>query len=456
MEIKTVSSSGSGRLILLFAGWAMDWRPFSRLVRPGYDIAVVWDYRTFGADWSFAGKYGEICLVAWSLGVAAASVAIPYEVRQKVTLRLAVDGTMTPVDAQAGIPPEIFAGTRNGLSRRSLDKFYYRVCGSREAFAAFCADKPVRDIAGLADELDVFLHGCQARPARWDRALISAADAIFPPENQRRAWRGVPTSEISGPHFPDFQRILDTYVIDKGRTESRFLSGARTYDDAASVQHRVASRLVGGLDLAAPRAILEVGSGTGYLSRLLAAGKSAGARLEMWDLAGECPPGGDGCSFRRGDAELLIRDVPDASLDLIVSASTVQWFNSPLRFLEHCARVLRPGGTLALSTFVAGNLAEVSEITDRSLPVYTASQWQSVHIAGLSGPEAEDWTETLAFDSAIDIFRHLKATGVNSLGRTTDSGGALRRAIGRLMRGPSGKFELTYRPIILKYKRIPL
>lgn len=68
MEYEFVSQSGAPRLILIYAGWAMDAGVFRGLRRPGYDIAVVWDYRNFVIDWSFASSYCEICIVAWSLG----------------------------------------------------------------------------------------------------------------------------------------------------------------------------------------------------------------------------------------------------------------------------------------------------------------------------------------------------------------------------------------------------
>ena len=77
MKLQYVSRTGAARLILIYAGWAMDAAPFEGLRRPGYDIAVVWDYREFQLDWSFATPYSEVCVVAWSLGVYAAAVTAP-------------------------------------------------------------------------------------------------------------------------------------------------------------------------------------------------------------------------------------------------------------------------------------------------------------------------------------------------------------------------------------------
>ena len=59
MEFRIVSSAGARRLILIYAGWAMDWHPFSNLRRSGYDIAVVWDYNDISLNrygWNLTPK----------------------------------------------------------------------------------------------------------------------------------------------------------------------------------------------------------------------------------------------------------------------------------------------------------------------------------------------------------------------------------------------------------------
>ena len=43
MKVTTVSNEGNERLIVIFAGWAMDFRPFASLRRDGYEIAVARD-----------------------------------------------------------------------------------------------------------------------------------------------------------------------------------------------------------------------------------------------------------------------------------------------------------------------------------------------------------------------------------------------------------------------------
>jgi hypothetical protein len=58
----------------------------------------------------------------------------------------------------------------------------------------------------------------------------------------------------------------------------------------------------------------------------------------------------------------------------------------------------------------------------------------------------------MTFDSSIDVFRHLKATGVNALGRGGDRTD-LRRRIDNYQPDLDGKYHITYRPIIIILKK---
>ncbi len=75
MKIELTYTSDSHRLLLIFAGWGMDPQPFRHLTANGYDIAVAFDHRSAEcADIiNLLPRYSEICLLAWSFGVAAAA-----------------------------------------------------------------------------------------------------------------------------------------------------------------------------------------------------------------------------------------------------------------------------------------------------------------------------------------------------------------------------------------------
>lgn len=456
MKLQFVSQTGSRRLILIYAGWAMDAAPFGALRRPGYDIAVIWDYRSPFINYGVLDGYDEICVVAWSLGVYAAA-AWTEPIEKRITCRIAVNGTLKPIDDSEGIPRATFAGTREHLDERALYKFYRRVAGSREAFAKFSECSPHRAVAELVDELDVFLS--PALPptdpdVHFDIALIGRQDAIFPPDNQRSAWKGTPTVELDAPHYIDLQGIIDRYIIDKQRVRERFARGRKSYASEARVQAEVAHRMttmgarhdvIG----AKTREAIEVGCGAGLLTESLHRMLPQDATLELWDITGDAPVAAQGISFMRCDAETAMKHRPSASADLIATASTVQWFNSPARFIRECARVLRPGGVLLLSSFAEGNLHEVADATGVSLPLPSEARWLEMIPDDLETIETLCYSHTLSFASPVDVFRHLKDTGVNSLDRSGSPANTLKAALRRYKCAPDGTYRATYRPIIM-------
>lgn len=450
MNITFIGSHRYRRLILIFAGWAMDSRPFENLTRPGYDIAVVWNYSDTNLDLSFAEEYDEICLIAWSLGVRAAASGVLAPIEQQITLRLAVNGTTIPIDDDLGIPRKIFKGTRNGLCERSLDKFYRRVAGSAEAAKEFMLRRPHRSIESVAAELDTFLDGkvpISDTPLFWDCAIISTEDAIFPPTNQQKAWRLTPIERIPGAHLPEVQKIINKYTIDKDLTARRFAKQSMGYEAAAEAQRIIADDLfklakdVGALP--AHGKVIEVGAGTGLLSRKLAT-LTAHQDLEFWDIVPVLSIYTLG-KVSRGDAELLIRRSPDNSTSLIISASTLQWFNSPGAFLRDCARVLQTDGMIIIGTFGPDNIKEIKEATGLSLPGIRQQDWSKLIGDRLTLKEYHTKEITLHFAEPIDIFRHLKYTGVNSLGGNNTS--ILRKALKALQPAADGTYTITYQPV---------
>ncbi len=463
MQHRFVSQTGSRRVILFFAGWAMDAAPFEGLRRPGYDIAVFWDYRDLYQDWSILKDYDEVCLVAWSFGVYAASVALAG-IERRITLRIAINGTLAPVDRLTGIPPRIFQGTLDSLNERNLYKFNRRMCGSSEAFAAVMEHAPKRNIDELRDELKAMNPVSMFAPDQikhWDVALISTDDAIVPCVNQWRAWQHTTVRMLEGYHLVDFQRILDHFVIDKVNMGECFERGFKSYDRNADVQRRIvelmemlARRSSLGAHIALPGArVLEIGSGTGSLSRIVDAICGPLSYFEMWDIAGRQPVEGRLRAFKCYDAETAIRRVPACSFDCVVSASTIQWFNSPKNFLHECCRVLAPGGYMLLSTFVEGNLATVAAASGRSLPLLSAREWENALPEGFEVGYFETIERTLRFDTPIEAFEHLRSTGVNSLGRSSQAM-SMSAIIRRFPQSLDGTYRINYRCLVMLLRKI--
>jgi ubiquinone/menaquinone biosynthesis C-methylase UbiE len=128
---------------------------------------------------------------------------------------------------------------------------------------------------------------------------------------------------------------------------------APEYDAWAGGLHsRVAAKLV---DVAAPRrgdAALDVGCGTGLVTHLLAEAVGAKGSVVGIDLSARMldlarPRARPNTKFMAMAAEHMV--FRDRSFDLITYGQSLPYLVDPLASLEEAARLLRPGGRVALS-----------------------------------------------------------------------------------------------------------
>ncbi|MCM1521549.1 MAG: DUF452 family protein [Muribaculaceae bacterium] len=452
MLIEFIDRSGNERLALIFTGWATGPALFKGIGISGYDIAVVYDYTTLDATWlQEIERYREIAIVGWSYGVHSAALFMQSHSQLPITACIAVNGTNHPVDPARGIPPEIFSATLDGLNDRTLQKFMMRMCGGAASYAEIAGRlNPGRPVDRLKAELSAIGQRPHAL-TRWDKAIVADSDLIIPTPAQINAWEedALQTVVIPGPHLPDFPTLLHGLLTDKPLVRKRFSRADGTYDDNAVIQHEISDRL---LSLTPPEAmtgdVLEIGPGTGRATHRLLSHQPRS--LTVWDL--HLTPAilslDPSCPFKaiETDAETAIRQVPDGSLSLIFSSSTVQWFNSLPRFLSEAARTLKPGGVMALSTYGPSTMREVTGGESRFPSAETLFRMLPAGTEILCFLEV---THTVNFSSPIDVLRHIRETGVNALDGSQQ---AHRRAL-RLTRTyplrPDGSAPLTYQPIFI-------
>jgi malonyl-CoA O-methyltransferase len=196
-----------------------------------------------------------------------------------------------------------------------------------------------------------------------------------------------------------------------------FNRAAASYDAAATLQRRVCELLLAELSDAAPSAILDAGCGTGYGLGLLT-DRWPQARLVAADFAAAmlAAAGGGVCS----DIEAL--PFPAASFDLYWSSLTWQWCDVS-RAVSEAARVLAPGGTLAVSSLGPGTLAELAAAfagADRHRHVLEFVPARTLTAAcagaGLLEPRVEQRSVRLRYRDLAALLRELKALGANQIG----------------------------------------
>ncbi len=150
-------------------------------------------------------------------------------------------------------------------------------------------------------------------------------------------------------------------TVDSGAVRRNFSRQAGEYERHAVVQRTAAEHLAELLDAASwPAApILEVGCGTGLLSRRLRPRSPAPLILSDLAHAMTCRAAAAAGAGLAVDADAAALPFAAASIGLLASSSVYQWVNClPSAFAE-AARVLAPGGLLAVALFGARTLHEL-------------------------------------------------------------------------------------------------
>jgi ubiquinone/menaquinone biosynthesis C-methylase UbiE len=177
------------------------------------------------------------------------------------------------------------------------------------------------------------------------------------PENQRNA-------------MTDAQRstsIVDQY--DEATVASGFDAAAERYGEVAFLR-RSAQALVDALPAAVIGEALDVATGPGTAAILLG-DRFPDARVTGVDISHEmvglARVRAD--SMRRRNVEFLVGSATglpfeDASFDLVVCTNAIYYMPDFPRAVAEWARVLRPGGRLAFSTFGTGTLEPMASLFD--------------------------------------------------------------------------------------------
>ena len=218
---------------------------------------------------------------------------------------------------------------------------------------------------------------------------------------------------------------------DKRQVAASFSRAAASYDSVAALQRAVGVALLDQLEH--PGSVgrwLDLGSGTGYFSRLLGE-RFAGAEGVAVDIAEgmlrHARQAGGARHHVAGDAERL--PLRDGCVDLLFSSLAVQWCERFASVLSEARRVLRPGGVMAFSSLCVGTLGELRaswQAVDGLVHVNRFRRFEEYQRlcagSGLEVVDLERRPHVLHYPDVRSLTHELKALGAHNLNPGRPSG----------------------------------
>lgn len=197
----------NNELVVFYSSWGTDENLFTPLCNDEFDFILFYNY---SADEAFVlpemKSYKKITLIGWSLGVWAAEY-LSQKTKIKPDVSIAVNGTPVPADDHFGIPLNVFEGTLNNISEQNMEKFYLRMFGDKNTFEANQGKLPDRSVKSFHDELRWLYNRIMETKEpefRWNYAVTSESDRIFPPENVNNYWakeKNTKCIKVPYPHY---------------------------------------------------------------------------------------------------------------------------------------------------------------------------------------------------------------------------------------------------------------
>ena len=207
-------------------------------------------------------------------------------------------------------------------------------------------------------------------------------------------------------------------MINKSLIKKRFSKSLNTYSDNAFFQKEMAEKLINLINKKEFNNILEIGCGTGILTKKLV-NTLCFKTLTTNDIVSSTKMFIDNIYpnniFLEGDIEEI---KIEKKYDLIISNACLQWCNNIDTTIKKLVDSLNNNGILAISIFGNNNLKEIKEIFRIQNQNYTKEELK-IALKKYKIIEFQEENKILYFDNLTQILRHLKATGVNAIKQQT-------------------------------------
>lgn len=211
MNTYWLNNQNNKNLIVFFAGWSFDETPFKFLDCNGYDVLMVYDYNEIKHLEIFQqiNQYEKKILITWSMGVFAAYIL--KDLFKDFDYKIAINGTVTPVNNEFGIPIKMFELTLKHAEVGLAGKFYKNVFKTNEEFEKYIKYPVQRSIENRVSELENLYELIKTTKINYtnfyDIAFVSEFDKIIPPQNQKASHNknNVTVKCLPMGHFPFYQ-----------------------------------------------------------------------------------------------------------------------------------------------------------------------------------------------------------------------------------------------------------
>lgn len=204
-----LNNQNNENLIVFFAGWSFDEKPFKFLQCNNFDVLFVYDYNDFKLPEELKNikNYKHKYLITWSMGVFVANLF--KNLFSDFEYKMAINGTISPVDNEFGIPIKMFELTLKHAKIGLEGKFYKNVFQTEEEFQEYSKTPVGRTIENRVSELENLYTEIKNYKELeiqkfYDFAIVSDFDKIIPPKNQIASHNQNKARVLSLPygHFP--------------------------------------------------------------------------------------------------------------------------------------------------------------------------------------------------------------------------------------------------------------
>jgi len=208
-----------------------------------------------------------------------------------------------------------------------------------------------------------------------------------------------------------------------------FGSASKSYDISARLQRFSGKHLMPWLPKKSALTVLDLGSGTGFFTDVLASSYDQVIGLDfskkMLEFAKSCR--NENIIWLEADAHKV--PLQNESVDFIYSNLVLQWCQPLDMAIKEMLRVLKPGGTIVFTTLVDGTLHELKsswrKVDDDQhvIDFKTEEQLEQYFNTSHSNIVAHKCQDvTLDYQNVIHLARELKGLGANHLPKKKNRG----------------------------------